>query len=60
MDQFVKTEVRSFLDEVHKYANWSQELKNIYDDYPELKIVFTAISLLEILNARADLEVGVP
>ncbi|MFC5191132.1 ATP-binding protein [Algoriphagus aquatilis] len=44
-----------FLDEVHKYPNWSQELKNIYDDYPELKVVFTGSSLLEILNARADL-----
>nr|MBP7511174.1 AAA family ATPase [Bacteroidia bacterium] len=40
---------------VHKYPNWSQELKNIYDDYPELHIVFTGSSLLEILNARADL-----
>jgi predicted AAA+ superfamily ATPase len=44
-----------FLDEVHKYPNWSQELKNAYDDYPELKIVFTGSSALEILNARADL-----
>ena len=44
-----------FLDEVHKYAGWAQELKNLYDDYPELKIVFTGSSLLEILNARADL-----
>lgn len=56
VDQFVKQGGKYlFLDEVHKYANWSQELKNIYDDYPELKIVFTASSLLEILNARADL-----
>jgi predicted AAA+ superfamily ATPase len=44
-----------FLDEVHKYRNWAQELKNIYDDFPELKVVFTGSSLLEILNARADL-----
>lgn len=44
-----------FLDEVHKYPDWSVELKNIYDDYPELKVVFTGSSLLEILNARADL-----
>ncbi len=44
-----------FLDEVHKYPNWAQELKNIYDDLPELKVVFTGSSLLEILNARADL-----
>jgi len=44
-----------FLDEVHKYAGWAQELKNIYDDFPMLKVVFTGSSLLEILNARADL-----
>ncbi|MDR2206879.1 MAG: AAA family ATPase [Flavobacteriaceae bacterium] len=44
-----------FLDEVHKYPNWAQELKNIYDDFSELKVVFTGSSLLEILNARADL-----
>jgi hypothetical protein len=37
------------------YDNWSQELKNIYDDYPMLKVVFTGSSLLQILNARADL-----
>ena len=44
-----------FLDEVHKYPNWSQELKNIYDDLPELHVVFTGSSLLEILNSKADL-----
>lgn len=55
-DSFVKKGGKYlFLDEVHKYANWAQELKNIYDDYPQLKIVFTGSSLLEILNARADL-----
>ena len=55
-DEFVKKGGKYlFLDEVHKYFNWSQELKNIYDDYPELKVVFTGSSLLEILNARADL-----
>ena len=44
-----------FLDEVHKYPMWSQAIKNIYDDFPTLKVVFTGSSLLEILNARADL-----
>lgn len=44
-----------FLDEVHKYNGWSQELKNIYDGYPDLKIVFTGSSLLEIRKSRADL-----
>jgi predicted AAA+ superfamily ATPase len=50
-DSFVKRGGKYlFLDEVHKYPNWSQELKNIYDDYPELKVVFTGSSLLEILK----------
>ena len=44
-----------FLDEVHKYPEWSQTIKNLYDDYPELHIAFTGSSLLEILDARADL-----
>lgn len=43
------------LDEVHKYPHWSQYVKNIYDFYPTLKIVFTGSSLLQILNAEADL-----
>ena len=55
-DGFVKLGGKQlFLDEVHKYPGWSGELKNIYDDLPELKIVFTGSSLLEIMNARFDL-----
>jgi predicted AAA+ superfamily ATPase len=55
-DEFVRNGGKYlFLDEVHKYANWAQELKNIYDDHAELKVVFTGSSLLEILNSRADL-----
>lgn len=44
-----------FIDEVHKYKNWSVALKNIYDTYPKLKVTFTGSSLLEILNSRSDL-----
>ncbi len=44
-----------FLDEVHKYPHWSREIKNIYDEYPDLQIVFSGSSLLHILNAEADL-----
>ncbi len=44
-----------FLDEVHKYPTWSKELKEITDLYPQLKITFTGSSLLQILNADADL-----
>ncbi len=55
-DKFVKRGGKVLaLDEVHKYPNWSQELKNIHDDFTQLKVVFTGSSLLEILNARADL-----
>ncbi|MDR1129980.1 MAG: AAA family ATPase [Prevotellaceae bacterium] len=56
VDYFVKRGGKFlFLDEIHKYPNWSQAIKNIYDDFPALKVVFTGSSLLEILNARADL-----
>jgi len=56
VDDFVKRGGKKlFIDEIHKYPNWAKELKNIYDDFPEVQIVFTGSSLLEILNARADL-----
>lgn len=56
VDTFVKQGGKYLLlDEVHKYPQWSVEIKNIYDDYSELKVIFTGSSLLEILNARADL-----
>lgn len=44
-----------FLDEVHKYDNWSKELKNIYDSFPELHVIFTGSSMLDILKGNADL-----
>lgn len=44
-----------FVDEIHKYADWSRELKNIYDSYPDLKVVFTGSSVLDILKGTADL-----
>ena len=44
-----------FLDEVHKYPTWSKELKEINDLYPNLKITFSGSSLIQIINADADL-----
>lgn len=44
-----------FLDEVHRYPSWSIEVKNIYDSYPDLHIVFTGSSILEIYKSNADL-----
>ncbi len=43
------------IDEVHKYPNWAIEIKNIYDDMPHLRLVFTGSSLLHIQQAKADL-----
>lgn len=44
-----------FLDEVHRYPDWSIEIKNIYDSFPSLHIVFTGSSMLEIYTSHADL-----
>ena len=44
-----------FLDEVHKYPTWSKEIKEIIDLYPDMKVTFTGSSLIQILNADADL-----
>ncbi len=43
------------LDEVHKYEGWSNELKNIYDDYPDLQVVVSSSSILNIMAADSDL-----
>ena len=44
-----------FLDEVHKYPNWSQELKNIYDSFPNIKTVFSGSSGLDLIKGNYDL-----
>jgi uncharacterized protein len=55
-DDFVKQGGKFlFLDEVHKYPEWSREIKNIYDNYPQLSIVFTGSSALDIFRGNADL-----
>lgn len=46
---------RLYLDEVHRYEGWSQALKNIYDDYPDMSIVYTSSSLLVLDNAIVDM-----
>ncbi len=43
------------LDEVHKYPNWSREIKLIYDNFPELNVIFTSSSMLEIYKSESDL-----
>lgn len=44
-----------FVDEIHKYPDWSKELKLIYDYHPALKVVFTGSSILDIKKGSSDL-----
>ncbi|WP_052307607.1 AAA family ATPase [Belliella baltica] len=40
---------------MHKYPTWARELKNAYDFYKELKVVFTGSSVIDMLNLDVDL-----
>lgn len=56
VDEFVKNGGEYLLlDEVHHYTNWSLALKNIYDNYLNLKVVYTGSSLLLLTKGMADL-----
>jgi uncharacterized protein len=44
-----------FIDEIHKYKDWAKELKLIYDYHPELNVVFTGSSVLDIKKGASDL-----
>ena len=56
VDQFYKNGGSILaLDEVHKYKNWSLEIKNVYDFFPDLKIIFTGSSIIDISKQEGDL-----
>lgn len=44
-----------YIDEIHRYKNWSIELKNIYDFYPDLQLIVTGSSALSFYISEADL-----
>jgi predicted AAA+ superfamily ATPase len=44
-----------FLDEIHKYPDWSTHIKSVYDSLPDLKVVFSGSSLLQIAKQKGDL-----
>lgn len=44
-----------FIDEIHKYQGWNQELKNLYDAFPSLKIVFSGSSMIDLVTGSHDL-----
>jgi predicted AAA+ superfamily ATPase len=55
-DDFVKRGGKYlFIDEIHKYKDWAKELKLIYDYQPELYVVFTGSSVLDIRKGASDL-----
>lgn len=56
-DQFVKDLDGQLLciDEIHRYKNWNQELKNIYDSYPRLSILFSGSSSIDLVKGKYDL-----
>ena len=43
------------IDEIHKYDNFSLDLKAIYDFYPKLNVIFTGSCATSIYNSQADL-----
>ena len=55
-DAFVKRNGKYlFVDEIHKYKDWARELKLIYDYHPELFVVFSGSSVLDIKKGASDL-----
>ena len=44
-----------YFDEVHKHKDWTTLLKNLYDNYPDLNIVYTGSAMLAIDNSKSDL-----
>lgn len=53
---YKETDVRFLcIDEIHKYLNWQQELKNISDFYLDFKVLFSGSSMIDILHSKFDL-----
>lgn len=44
-----------FLDEAHQYPGWNREIKNIYDSFPNVRIVFSGSSSLDLVKGQCDL-----
>ena len=44
-----------FIDEIHKYPGWSNEVKEIYDAHKGLRIVLSGSSLVKLNDGDADL-----
>ena len=42
-------------DEVHKYENWSREVKEVAEVYPQLQLILSGSSMLKLLDGDVDL-----
>lgn len=55
-EAYLKNGIRLLcIDEIHRFPNWNQELKNIYDSFPKLKIIFSGSSSLNLIKGKYDL-----
>ncbi|MEE1542756.1 MAG: AAA family ATPase, partial [Paludibacteraceae bacterium] len=43
------------IDQIFKYPNWSKELRYCYDNFKDLKIVFTGSSIMRLKEENPDL-----
>ncbi len=60
-DSFYKMGGKHLLvDEIHKYPDWSVEVKQIVDGYSDLQLIISGSSILEISKGMADLSRRVP
>ena len=55
MDFYQHGGKKLYIDEIHKYAGWAREIKNIYDLIPKLQVVYTGSSILDLEVGEADL-----
>jgi predicted AAA+ superfamily ATPase len=56
VDEFTKLGGKMlFIDEIHQYENWAREVKVIYDSYPDLKMVISGSSILDLKMGTTDL-----
>ena len=56
-EQFYARGGRTLLiDQTFKYENWSKELRECYDRFPELRIVFTGSTVMRLIEDNEDLK----
>ncbi len=56
-DEFYKTGGKMLiLDQIHKYPDWADELKTCHENFPELKIIFSASPVLRVLEDKNELQ----